>query len=919
MSFTPDPSKRSARPAARPASAAPGAEGPQGPAAAGAGQPGAQNAADKPLAWLIGTDPALCSNPELAGRFAKFKITLPAELKGPVVLAHCPECLHMRKKKEAPSLEVDLRDNSWVCHHCGFHGSIEKGPARRRGPFEWSSETPRKPRYDPLALPPRVLSWFQSRGISQETLEARKVGYGRVYMPVAESIANVVQFPYYFDGELVNVKHRDNEKRWRDEVGAKRVFYGLEDFAVDCTILVQGEIDKLTMDQVGVKHAMGAPYAASAKSANYEDHFEYLLNAEELLATGQKFILAFSNTDDGRRLEEEIARRLGKERCWRAQWPNDMRDANDTLARLGPEAVRDAIANARAYPVKGIFEAMDVADKIDALYEFGMPPGAPTGWATLNEHYTVKEGQWTLVTGIPGHGKSNFLDALLVNLAQQSNWRFGMFSPENQPIERHFANLMEKLVDKPFNIGPGDRITREEKDQSKLWLQEHFFVILPDEEEGNWSVDGILDLAKILVFRKGIKGLVIDPWNELDHSRTNGMTETEHISQALTKIRQFARAYGVHVWVVAHPAKLRKEENGKYPVPTPYDVAGCHSADTEVLTRRGWVPHPQVTLADEVASLCPITGRVVYDRPSHVHAVHYTGLLREFRGESFNAKVTPSHRMMVKANWALSRSKALRQGPGGWSELPARDFASGLRVPVAAQSRPEPLAADDFAAVRERAHVWRQAGLESLPADLWEAALSEKAAWISALAEAEESPDAGARSRIARFASLALAGEAQRLAIECGIPSVVRCDAGGAALVIQEEASCAPSVGLNRHVRDVPHSGLVYCLTMPMDNYITRRKGKSVVLLNSAHFNNKADNAISVWRNRGGKDEDVSDIHIQKVRFKEVGKVGVVYLRYNRFSGRFIDDIDQDIRTTLKEEDIEKPSEEQRIAPSRRR
>jgi twinkle protein len=67
---------------------------------------------------------------------------------------------------------------------------------------------------------------------------------------------------------------------------------------------------------------------------------------------------------------------------------------------------------------------------------------------------------------------------------------------------------------------------------------------------------------------------VVDPWNELDHQRPAGLTETEYISQSLTKIRYFARKHGVHVWVVAHPAKLEKDGKGNYPVVRPYDISG---------------------------------------------------------------------------------------------------------------------------------------------------------------------------------------------------------------------------------------------------------------------------------------------------------------------------------------------------------
>ena len=76
------------------------------------------------------------------------------------------------------------------------------------------------------------------------------------------------------------------------------------------------------------------------------------------------------------------------------------------------------------------------------------------------------------------------------------------------------------------------------------------------------------------MFRDGINCLVLDPWNELEHSRPEKVSETEYISQCLSKIRRFARVNGVHIWVVAHPTKLSKNRDGIYPCPTPYDVSG---------------------------------------------------------------------------------------------------------------------------------------------------------------------------------------------------------------------------------------------------------------------------------------------------------------------------------------------------------
>ena len=117
------------------------------------------------------------------------------------------------------------------------------------------------------------------------------------------------------------------------------------------------------------------------------------------------------------------------------------------------------------------------------------------------------------------------------------------------------------------------RLSSEDLDRGKKWLTDHFTWILPNDDK-EWSLNIILDAAKGLVLKKGIRGLVIDPWNELEHNRVDSQTETEYISQSLKRVRQFARRYGIHLWIVSHPAKLYRDKNGKIPIPTPYDISG---------------------------------------------------------------------------------------------------------------------------------------------------------------------------------------------------------------------------------------------------------------------------------------------------------------------------------------------------------
>ena len=229
-----------------------------------------------------------------------------------------------------------------------------------------------------------------------------------------------------------------------------------------------------------------------------------------------------------------------------------------------------------------MYSIADISEDLDAIYQDGLPEGVSTGWGCVDDLYCPAPNQWTLVTGIPSMGKSEWLDALAVNLAEKHGWVFGVCSPENQPINWHAAKLIEKRLDKRIRVAD-----KEEFNLAKLWLNEHFHFILPEQP----TIESVLDKAKLLVRRYGMKGLIIDPYNELDHTkRPEGVNETEYVSMFLTYVRKFARENSVHVWLVAHPAKLIKERDGSYPVPDGYSVSGSahffNKADNIVAVHR---------------------------------------------------------------------------------------------------------------------------------------------------------------------------------------------------------------------------------------------------------------------------------------------------------------------------------------------
>jgi twinkle protein len=495
--------------------------------------------------------------------FSDYNIQIPSLETGNIYTT-CPNCSHTRKKKNAKCLRVDNVVGSWFCYHCGWRGDLKRGILGKGDPYEYRRYEPVKPKLDQSEpLGEKELKWFEQRGICAEVLEANNIQKAKIWMPQIEDWVNCIAFPYYRNSELVNVKYRDANKNMRQVPGAERTVYkydSIKDWKE--IIITEGEIDALSFETVGLENACSVPNGAK--------DLGFLKSVEHLFNEAERIILAVDNDSNGEYLKSELARRIGKEKCYQITYPEGCKDANDVLAKYGEEDLVECYKKVTPYPVEGIFEVLGFKGDIINYYEKGYDKGLNTGWNSLDEYYSVKQSHVTLVTGIPGHGKSEFIDALMMNLALNYDWHFGIFSPENYPPEVHFAKLAEKLIKKPFHKGPVERINESELNESIFWIQEHVRFLLPHE---NLSLDNILSLAKACVFRDGAKGVILDPWNEIDHARPQGLTETEYISQSLTKIRQFARINDVHFWLVVHPTKLQKE-NDNYPVPTPYDISG---------------------------------------------------------------------------------------------------------------------------------------------------------------------------------------------------------------------------------------------------------------------------------------------------------------------------------------------------------
>jgi len=210
------------------------------------------------------------------------------------------------------------------------------------------------------------------------------------------------------------------------------------------------------------------------------------------------------------------------------------------------------------------------------VYREGLGRGDRTGWPSIDKLFSVAPGQVTTVTGWPNSGKSQWLDALALNLARQG-WRFVFCSLENIPVFLHVEKLAQQFVGKPVRHGPTERMTEEELHEATAEMEEWFSFVMPSEKKPNPSLHDVIAVMEDDFKTRGLWGVkdaklacVIDPWNELEHFRPHGLSLTEYVGECLSMIRQWSRRHMLHVFIVGHPAKQpRNRDTGKLPIPTP--------------------------------------------------------------------------------------------------------------------------------------------------------------------------------------------------------------------------------------------------------------------------------------------------------------------------------------------------------------
>lgn len=435
----------------------------------------------------------------------------------------------------------------------------------------------------PTGLSQTAQAFLEARGLDPELCEKLGLTSGR-----RRDGHEWLLFPYERNGALIVHKlRRIDEKRFdQHPAGAEQIFWredaiGDAGLADQPLVITEGEFDAIAAIQAGYWRSVSVPGGAPAKPADdVEDaraspRFACLRAAWTQLETAREIILAVDGDANGIALRSDLTALLGPARCKFVTYPEGCKDLNDVLREQGAEGVKAVLSGARWTNVAGVYE-------IDELPP--LPPltvWRPQVFEPIDKLIPICPGHVSVWTGLAGDGKSTLVNAVVWTMADRYNLRICAAPFESTPQREY----MEDLIAFRSGRAVGDQFTPatvEDITEARAWARKHITFLYADGFNGpgggemiDATVDWFVQAATTAVVRHHCRLVVLDPWSQIDHDMESREREDQYVRRVLKRFKVFARTFDVHVAIVAHPAKPKRNADGTYPIPEGYDISGA--------------------------------------------------------------------------------------------------------------------------------------------------------------------------------------------------------------------------------------------------------------------------------------------------------------------------------------------------------
>jgi twinkle protein len=406
------------------------------------------------------------------------------------------------------------------------------------------------------ALSRETIAFIEARGLDQELAERLNL---RTYESAGKQY---IRFDY---GTHTKSRNITDKHDCFIEGGAGLPLFNasvVSDETLGQTLVItEGEFDAISAIQAGHVRTVSVPNGSKSLS---DENIQLILDN---VNDNDDIIIAQDNDEAGMGMLNELSSRLGKSRCRYLQYPykdnsklDRCKDLNEVLLAYGEEGVASTIARAKYVAVPGLHRMDDLPDiPTKKMYDIGIKG---------LEKIKVRLGEWSVFTGIPGHGKSTFMTEWACHAQEKYGWKTLFASFEHPPQEDHKENLQRwKLAGDPAKANP------EQLKKANKWINDSFTFCFPDYEQ-DVSIDWLFDIIETSVKRFGTKLVIIDPWNMIDHENNESeLSGTQYVAACLREFRRMAMRLNIHLCIVAHPTKMMEDKDGNYKVPSLYNIS----------------------------------------------------------------------------------------------------------------------------------------------------------------------------------------------------------------------------------------------------------------------------------------------------------------------------------------------------------
>jgi len=537
----------------------------------------------------------------------EINIPLNPQLRNGEYYIVCPICtssrrpVHKNEKKLAINLDPSSsKYRAWRCNVCGEGGYLlsDKQPYQSR-------TKPVTKNTNELQISDALVKWFwEKRKISVQTLQELNIimttepiyqKNNKDKSKIGKVISrNCIGYKYIQDNVLVNIKYRDPDKNFKMITGASKILYNINAIkGKKEAIITEGENDVAAYHEADCKNTVSVPHGVTIS----RDEREYYEKTGTLIVKNQinleyldlciedlkdKDIIYIATDDDaaGIKLREELVRRLGKDKCkfirfslWKKPNGKPCNDPNDVLFYLGKKALKDTLNFAESYPIEDVVTIDNVWDKINYNFDHGNKKGLSLGFKSLDPHYTLRLGHTNALNGYYNTGKTTFAFFIAVLTMLKYNWKWGIYSPENYPVEDAFDIMIEMFVGNTTDIDYNDRMSKNDLEKAREFLKKHVYFI--DREEA-YSPKDLREICLRMIKVYGIRGFLTDPWNSLDHSKERKSFQNieEYLKQELSAEVRLTTRNGIFKLINVHPPTPVKNPDKKYKTPSAFEIEG---------------------------------------------------------------------------------------------------------------------------------------------------------------------------------------------------------------------------------------------------------------------------------------------------------------------------------------------------------